>query len=146
MAKMLILYWFLTLFLGGCAAGRYETVQPQYYPATHKSFDVTFGWKKTVTATGITVSGYARNTRYHVMQDLELTLTLLDSRGNEKGKKVFYFIPSRLPQDDGAYFDIALSVRPQPGDRLRFLYRYKGIEGSEISIPWMNSFEVPAAD
>ena len=89
MAKMLICCWFLTLFLWGCAAGRYETVQPQYYPGTHKSFDVTFGWKKTVTATGIAVNGYARNTRYPLMQDLELILTLLDSRGKEKGKKVF---------------------------------------------------------
>lgn len=134
------------LLISGCAAGRYETLQPENYPATHKSFDVTFGWKKTVTPSGIAIDGYARNNRYFLMDDLILVLSLLDSTGREKAKETFLFIPSRLPQDDRAYFEVVLPARPQPGDKLHFLYRYRGIEDSDGAISWMSSFEVPAAE
>ncbi|MBT1072452.1 hypothetical protein [Pelotalea chapellei] len=144
--KRLLLVCLLAAMITGCATGRYEAKQPQAYPSAHQAFDATFGWEKAVTSTGIIVNGYARNNRYFLMEDLELNLALLDSQGKEKADKVFFFIPSRLPQDDISYFDITLPVQPQSGDRLRFLYRYKGIEDSDMGIRWMSSFEVPALE
>lgn len=133
-----------TVFLlSACALSSYQAVNAADYPVFRKNFDVTIGWNVAANDGQTKVEGYARNNRYPVMQDLELWISLLDAAGVERVQKSYFIIPTSLRQDDFARFSVEFGRGIQPGDKLRFLYRYKGVEDNEEALPWMNSFEAP---
>jgi len=134
------------LWGGGCAQNGYQVIKPAEYPAVHQMFDVTFGWKKSVTDNAITIEGYVRNNRYFIISDMDMTVSLVDSKGREKAKDMFFFIPHQLPMDNFSGFSITLKERPQPGDMIRFLYRYDALDGKDGALDWRNSFDVPAVE
>jgi len=134
----------LALSLSGCASMKYEPIIPADYPSSIRNFDLTFGWKSSVTESSMKIDGYARNNRYPVISDLELRIELLDKNHNLKTKQTFFFIPISMPIDSLSSFTVTLGATPQKGDNLRFVYRYKAIEGSGESLDWFNNFEVPA--
>lgn len=133
----------VTLLLSACALNSYQAVNTADYPVFRKNFDVTVGWNVAANYGRIKVEGYARNNRYPIMQDLELWISLLDAAGIERARKSYFIIPSSLPRDESASFSVELASGVQPGDKLRFLYRYKGVEDNEEALSWMNSFEAP---
>lgn len=145
--KMRILVFFIVSLVGvgGCSLNGYQGVKPEVYPATKRAFDVTIGWKKTLTDDGMTVEGYARNNRYFIIRGLELRVVLVAANGTEMKPETFLF-PQELRERDMAPFSVSLKARPQVGDRLRFIYRYLAVEDAETSYTWMNSFEVTALD
>lgn len=116
------------------------------YPAVMRIFDLTFGWKKALDERGVAIEGYARNTRYLIIRDLELRVALVAGDGREKARETFLFVPSELREGDAAPFSVTLKARPQGGDRLRFIYSYRFSEGDDHSKgdSWMGSFEVDA--
>jgi hypothetical protein len=132
------------LWFSGCALNRYEPIRLQDYPYSMKIFDLSFGWRYIISDSGMTIEGYARNNRYPVIQDLELWVEMLDKNRKVKAKQVFFFIPVSMPIDSLSSFSVTLAAKPQKGDKLRFLYRYKAIEGLDEKFDWVNSFEVPA--
>lgn len=136
----------LAMWCAGCAMNGYQQVRPSDYPATHTMFDVTFGWKKNVTDSAMTIDGYVRNNRYAIISDMDMTVSLLDVSGREKAREDFIFVPTRLSMDNLASFSVALKARPQAGDMLRFLYRYNAQDGKNEGLSWRNSFQVPALD
>ena len=131
------------LLLSACGINSYHAVNSADYPLFRKNFDVTIGWNVSGNDRQTTVEGYVRNNRYHIMQDLELWITLLDAAGGERVQKSFFILPSSLYQDDSARFSVDLGSALQPGDKLRFLYRYKGVEDNGEALSWMHSFEAP---
>lgn len=133
-----------TVFLlSACALNSYQVVNETEYPDFRKNFDVTIGWNVTQSAGLTAVEGYVRNNRFPVMEGLELWISLHDAAGSERAQKSFFIIPTSFRQDDFARFSVKLGSGIQPGDKLRFLYRYKGVEDNEEALSWMNSFEVP---
>ena len=143
---MLIVVVMVSVWCAGCAQSGYQVIKPAEYADTHQMFDLTFGWKKTVTEHGLTIDGYVRNNRYFIISDMDMTVSVLDSSGREKSREDFLFIPSRLPMDNFARFSVALKARPQAGDKIRFLYRYDALDGKDGALTWRNSFEVPVAE
>ncbi|MSN26253.1 MAG: hypothetical protein GJV46_10355 [Geobacter sp.] len=139
-----LLSGFATVWLlSACAIGNYAPPDTSAYHALRKNFDVTIGWNVAGNDRQTTIDGYVRNNRYHIMQDLELWITLLGTDGRERAQKSFFIIPSELPQDDVAGFSIDFGTGLRPGDKLRFFYRYKGVEDNEEASSWVNSFEAP---
>jgi hypothetical protein len=61
----------------------------------------------------------------------------------EKAAQVYFFIPTSLLSGSLSTFTVNLGVLPQKGDRLRFIYRYRAVEGNDESFDWINSFEAP---
>lgn len=134
---------FAIVFLSACALNSYQTVNAVDYPVFRKNYDVTIGWNVTGNNRQAAVEGYVRNNRYPIMQDLELWISLLDAAGVERVQKSYLIVPSSLSQDEFARFSVEFGSVIQPGDKLRFLYRYKGVEDNEDALLWMNSFEAP---
>ncbi len=134
------------LWSAGCAQNGYQVIKPAEYPAVHQMFDVTFGWKKSVTDNAIAIDGYVRNNRYFIISDMDMTVSLVDSKGREKAKDTFFFVPHQLPMDNLSRFSVTLKERPRQGDMIRFLYRYDALDGKDGALNWRNSFDVPAVE
>ena len=129
----------------GCVGATSRTIVMENYPARHAMFDVTFGWKKVDTANSVTLDGYVRNNRYFQIADLIVTVVLLDAQGKEKAREDFVFVPSRIPMDTAAPFNVTLKNAARSGDTFKFVYHYDGLQGREDATKWLNSFDAPAA-
>lgn len=145
-AALAVLFLLTVLWLPGCAQNGYRPINPKEYPGIHQMFDVTFGWKKTVTDNAMTIDGYVRNNRYFIISDMDMAVSLVNGGGKEKARADFIFVPHRLPMDDMSGFSVILKARPEPGDSIRFLYHYNGLDGKDGAFDWRNSFDVPAVE
>ena len=92
----------------------------------------------------MTIDGYIRNNRYFIISELDMTVLLVDSNGKEKARNYFIFIPNRLSMEELSGFSVILEACPEPGDMIRFLYRYDALDGKDGVFNWRNSFDVPA--
>jgi hypothetical protein len=139
LAMFLTSVFFLIPACRGYIPPRYD---PALYPHTYKHYDLTLFWKADHVEGVYAIAGFIKNTRYAYIRDLELSASLLDERGKGLAKAHFFFIPTLLPMDELAPFDLSLSVKP--GDRpakIRFFYRYHLAEGDYGDIPYFYSFE-----
>jgi hypothetical protein len=134
----------LLVLLCGCTAAGYRSINPAEYGQTQKIFDLTFGWNLKPTGESLLVEGYARNTRYYLMRDLVLVVSLLATDGAVRASETILVHPSELRDGEMAGFSTRILKKPQQGETLRFQYRYVAIEGNDETLPWMNSFDVPA--
>lgn len=132
----------LFLVLSGCTLNRYQPINFVEYSAKQQIFDLTFGWNQSINDHKITIDGYARNNRYFIVNNLELTVSLIAKDGLEKARGTFIFIPADLRLNDSARFTVTLNELPRSGDMLRFYYRYNAYEGNDEAITWVNSFDV----
>lgn len=136
----------LVICLSACAMNGYQAIKPEEYPSTNRMFDLTFGWKKSVAESGMTIDGYVRNTRYYLISDMDMIVSLLDGNGRERARETFSFVPDRLPMDSYSAFSVLLRARPQAGDMIRFQYRYEAQDSRDGGFIWRNSFQVPAVE
>lgn len=118
---------------------------PQHYA----QFDLVMGWETRRENTGTIVEGVVKNVRYYMMRDLEIWVSLLDDRGKVAARGMTFILPSDLELDRYAPFTVRVPAAADPGDRLRFTYKYRGSDGGdglERGLDWMQSFEavVPA--
>lgn len=134
----------VALWLAGCARNGYRAIREADYPVTQRMFDVTMGWKTNVTDGAMTVDGYVRNTRYYIISDMDLTVSLIDKSGREKAREDFSFIPRDLEMDNSSGFGVVLKARPEAGDMIRFQYRYDALDARDGGYVWRHSFQVPA--
>lgn len=132
------------LVLASCHGYTQPRFDQARYPRTYKQFDLTLSWRLDRSATAYTVEGFARNTRYVSMDDLEITGTLLDGAGKTLSEATFFFFPNQLPMDETAPFTLTLPLSPglTPA-KLRLFYRYRASEGGDgDKIIFFHSFEV----
>jgi hypothetical protein len=141
--RLAVVLLILLLSLVGCAHNSYQPVRPQDYPESKKMFDLSFGWRRVLSENSMILEGYARNERYPLVQDLELRVELIGADGGKKAAQVYFFIPPGLLSGSMSAFSVNLGVLPQKGDRIRFNYRYRAVEGNDESFDWINSFEAP---
>ena len=136
--------------LAGCATyPDTDRVRLENLPQRYSQFDLVMGWETRVQSGETVLDGVVRNVRYYMMRDLEIWVALLDERGKVVARGMTFIIPSDLGMDKSAPFTVILKVAVDPGDRLRFTYKYRGSDGGngmERGLDWMQSFEsvVPA--
>ena len=136
--------------LAGCATyPDTDRVRLESLPQRYSQFDLVMGWETRVQSGETVLDGVVRNVRYYMMSDLEIWVALLDERGKVVARGMTFIIPSDLGMDKSAPFTVKLPVAVDPGDRLRFTYKYRGSDGGdgmERGLDWMQSFEsvVPA--
>lgn len=136
--------------LAGCATYPHtDRVRLESLPQRYSQFDLVMGWETRVQSGETVLDGVVRNVRYYMMSDLEIWVALLDERGKVVARGMTFIIPSDLGMDKSAPFTVKLPVAVDPGDRLRFTYKYRGSDGGdgmERGLDWMQSFEsvVPA--
>ena len=136
--------------LAGCATyPDTDRVRLETLPQRYSQFDLVMGWETRVQSGETVLDGVVRNVRYYMMRDLEIWVALLDERGKVVARGMTFIIPSDLGMDKSAPFTVKLKVAVNPGDRLRFTYKYRGSDGGdgmEQGPDWMQSFEsvVPA--
>ena len=136
--------------LAGCATyPDTDRVRLESLPQRYSQFDLVMGWETRVQSGETVLDGVVRNVRYYMMRDLEIWVALLDERGKVVARGMTFIIPSDLGMDKSAPFTVILKVAVDPGDRLRFTYKYRGSDGGngmERGLDWMQSFEsvVPA--
>ena len=136
--------------LAGCATyPDTDRVRLENLPQRYSQFDLVMGWETRVQSGETVLDGVVRNVRYYMMRDLEIWVALLDERGKVVARGMTFIIPSDLGMDKSAPFTVKLPVAVDPGDRLRFTYKYRGSDGGdgmERGLDWMQSFEsvVPA--
>jgi len=133
----------LILVSAGCAMNGYSSPDRQNFTESRKFFDLTFAWTSSISGNSVTIEGIASNNRYPLIRDLELWIEMVDNGQRVRAKQVHYFIPVGMPQDSSSDFSVRLDAVPQKGDRLRFIYRYKAVEGNDEQFRWMNSFDFP---
>ena len=136
----------MSALIGACAShpdmnlARLETL-----PQRYSQFDLVMGWEIRPDNAKTTVEGVARNVRYYMMRDLEIWVALLDRDGKVAARGMTFIIPSDLGMEQSAPFAVRLPVTVNPGDRLRFTYKYRGSDGGdglERGLDWMQSFVV----
>lgn len=134
----------IALLLASCHGYAQPRFDPAHYPRTYKQFDLTLSWRVDRSATAYTVEGFARNTRYVSVHDLEITGTLLDGRGKKLSEATFFFFPHQLSMDEDTPFTLNLPLAPgETPEKLRLFYRYRASEGGDgDKIHHFQSFEV----
>ncbi len=122
----------------GYTPPRYD---PALYPRTSKFYDLTWFWKTEKGAGAYAIEGFAKNTRYGYIRDLELTAALLDGEGKRLSETRFFFFPGPMAMDDMEPFTLSLPFKPgEKPAKIRFTYQYRLVE-QEYGSPYFYSFE-----
>jgi len=87
-----------------------------------------------------------KNVRYASVDDVVLTVSLLNREGKLLADATTFPIPQQIRMDYDSPFDLVLKdVVLSEGDLLRFLIRYRVDDGDSNSFNWLGSFTVDAA-
>jgi hypothetical protein len=97
-------------------------------PQRYCQYDLVLAWEVRGVGADTVVDGVVKNVRYAHLEDLEISVALLDQAGEAGERAVCFIIPRQLRLDQAASFSIKLPVRVEPGARLRFNYRYQSTE------------------
>ncbi|BCS52266.1 FxLYD domain-containing protein [Geobacter sp. SVR] len=110
-------------------------------PSSHHytNFDASLTWEVTSTATETVISGTFRNVRYALMENIEIWVTLRDTKGMQVARAVDYIF--RLDRDDTAPFSVKLAAPASGEASLLFTYKYQGSDGGDGATAWMQAFE-----
>ena len=133
----------VALFLLSCCHA-YVPAQsiPGNCPFSHKAYDLSFCWKIDRSADRLTVAGYATNTRFAFIEELEVWATLLDETDKALGEATAFVIPLQIPMDDTEAFSLAIPLRAEVKPaKIRFFYRYHLTRVDDGKSPQVNSFE-----
>lgn len=139
----------ISIFAGCATYPDTDRARLESLPQHYSQFDLVMGWETRAENGETVLDGVVKNVRYYRMRDLEIWVALLDQRGKVVSRGMTFIIPSELGMDQSAPFTVKLPVAVNPGDRLRFTYKYRGSDGGNgmgLGHDWMQSFEsvVPA--
>ena len=143
MFRTTILATLAALILSSCAGYVPPRYDPALYPHCYRGYDLALAWKTGREGVNLTVEGFIRNNRNAHLQDLELTITLLDEKGKRLSTATFFFIPDLIQLDEIKQFDVKLRIPPEAAPtRLKFHYSYhlRG-DGGGYGIPYFYDFE-----
>jgi hypothetical protein len=137
----------LIVAVSGCATRPFANLKRERFdqlPAKYAQFDFKLAWDSKVSADRVDIQGMIWNVRWAHAEGVEVWVSLLDPEGRVLAKNVALIMPHSLDIDEMAPFSIDLKVpaSPLPGSKLLFTYRYNGVEDSEGSVSWMQSFKV----
>jgi len=143
----------LLLATAACSTYRREfDANPPFAPHYYRNFDVEVAWQAERTGQDIRLSGAVANRRYAYLRDLELTVRLLDEKGNVLARRTSDDFPTYIPAGKDAHFHMLLSfpAGTTPA-RLRVNYTYFQAEeppavrgyGEYDDIPHFGNFAAP---
>lgn len=143
----------LLLATTACSAYRREfDANPPFAAHTVRSFDVEIAWQAEQRDGTIMLAGTVANRRSGYLRDLELTVRLLDDKGEVIARETVTDFPTYLPSGKSEPFHLGLHF---PADRaparLRFGYTYRLIEeppafrgdGDSGEVPRFGTFDAP---
>lgn len=128
----------------GCAAQSLDTLRRERFeqlPRKYSQFDLKLAWDTRITEHGIAVEGLIWNLRWQHAESLEVWVSLLDPDGKVLTKAVGLVIPNPLNINEVSDFSVRLPMKPPPGSKLRFTYSYYGVDDTEASTFWLQTFE-----
>lgn len=106
----------------------------------HSDFDVKLSWHIRTIDRKTVVEGLIQNIRYQIMEDIEVWVALLDSRGKTVSRAVDIVMPRRLDMNETTVFSARFPVVVPHGAKLVFTYKYSGSDGGDGE-KWMQSFD-----
>jgi hypothetical protein len=106
----------------------------------YSNFDVIMAWDITTIDRKTVVAGTIQNTRYAIMENIEVWVSLLDANGKTVCRAADLVLPRRLDMYETAAFKIELQIAVPHGAKLVFTYKYEGCDGGD-GTKWMQSFE-----
>ena len=114
-------------------------------PYRYNSFDLKVAWKVEPTRQGLAVDGVLKNVRYARMDDLDVTVSLLDPRQRVLAKARTFIIPRSANLDEYRNFDLVLeNVTLKKGDLFRFDIHYVAVDDHDSTLNWYTTFIVDA--
>lgn len=123
-----------------------ETGSAAVYPYRYSSFDIKVEWNTVQSGNTLVVNGLIKNVRYTQIEDIDVTISLLDKEKKEVSSGGALPIPIVLKSYDSEPFSAPLKgAGIQPGSALQFVIRYRVNEGGTDNYTWMTSFTVDAA-
>jgi hypothetical protein len=137
----------LVLSLAGCAtAPDVNQQRMEMMPQHYAQFDALIGWEVRSAGPATVITGEFKNIRYLYMDNVEIWVAALGPNGKPSARSVAYLIPHQLERGRSTPFTLKLPVAVEPGSKLRFTYKYTGIDGASPEGggdvgPWMQTFD-----
>ena len=123
-----------------------ETDPVAAFPHRYAAFDIKVAWNAVQSGDTLIVSGLIKNVRYAQIEDIDVTVWLLDKGGKVSAVGGALPIPIALKSYDYEPFTARLkSAEHRPGSTLQFTIRYRVNEGDDDNFSWMTSFAADAA-
>ena len=143
LSKILVYTITIALLLGFTSVSDQLKVQMGHMPQHYSHFDAKLGWVINADKNVTKISGIFQNSRYALMENIEVWVSVLDDNGKVSVRSVDYIIPDRLARDDFAPFSVTLPIVTSATTKFLFTYKYNGSDGGENggSNNWMQSFE-----
>ena len=114
-------------------------------PYRYNSFDLKVAWKAEPTRQGLALDGVLKNVRYARMDDLDVTVSLLDPRQGIFAKAKTFVIPRSANLDEYRNFDMVLeNATLKKGDMFRFDIHYVAVDDHNSTLNWYTTFTVDA--
>lgn len=139
----------LMIFFGGCTS--YPDVNRERLmslPQQYTQFDAVIGWEVRDAGSETVIDGLFQNRRYAYMDDIAIWVEAHDVTGKTVARSVA-LVPQSLEKDQTAPFRVKLPLRVAPGTKLRFTYKYSGMDGGSDgagAVEWMQSFNAQVPD
>lgn len=150
MAKTIVILTLLLLSCSGCATYHKEIdTNPPYSPHHFSYHDLDITWQAERSGDVIAISGTVRNIRSYYLQDLELTVRLVNEKGKVIARDTYVDFPNYLPPDKTAPFHMKFALSPgTQANRLHFSYVYWLAEGAPAfrvyeDVPHFGQFASP---
>jgi hypothetical protein len=136
----------ILMALTACAAMPAAQQKPfAAFPFRHNAFDFKIAWKTSPTEQGILVDGIMKNVRYSQVDDLEVTVSVLNKGNKVLAESTTFTVPRPITMDEYRSFDLLLKkVVLTQGDVLHFLIKYRVVDDVRSSFNWVSSFSVEA--
>jgi hypothetical protein len=138
----MVIVLFLMMLVGCATYNNDFSSRLQTLPQHYKEFDLKMAWEFKTAEGSTLIDGVVQNIRYYEMDDLEIWVISLDSKGGEINRAVDYVY--RLKENEFGQFTLKIP-RVASGSTVRFMYRYNGQDGgggdSGGSTLWRQSFE-----
>ncbi len=123
-----------------------ETDPAAAFPYRYTAFDINVAWTIVKTDSALDVRGLIKNLRYGQLEDLDISVSLLDKEKKSLAVGGALPIPIVLKPDDYVSFSAPLKGAVlRPGAMLQFVIRYRVHEGADEDYGWMTSFLADAA-
>jgi hypothetical protein len=153
MTRRSIIAILLLVATAACSASRKEyDTNPSYSPHFFRKYDLGLTWQAERKDHEIVLLGTVVNRRSMYMRDLELTVRLLNDKGEILAMETVAEFPTFMPTGEGAPFHLNLRFPEGTAPaRLRFGYTYwlteqppalKGYGGHE-DIPHFGNLDAP---
>lgn len=137
----------LSISLTACASTNVAKPSPAAgYTFRHDDFDFRYAWKTSRSGEGLRIDGLIKNIRYPQIEDLDVTVSLLNKGRDVISEGVSFPVPQLMNKNDYRSFDVVFKdVNPSEVDQLRFRVGYRASDGGTLGIIWKSSFTVSAA-